>query len=433
MNILDLIEKKKRNKKITEAEFNYFIDALINQEIKDYQTTAFMMAIYFNKLDFNETYYLTKAIINSGKTFEWPSDIKNLIDKHSTGGVGDKVSLILLPLLSSLNVNIAKISGRGLGYTGGTIDKLDSINMNTDLSEQEVFEILKENHFFVLQQTNEIVPADKILYALRDTSGTVDNLSLIASSIMSKKLALNTENIYLDVKVGDGAFFANLKDAKEFGALCIKLGKKFKKNVVVHYTDMNKPLGRCLGNLIEVKEAVNFLNGIYECEYLKELIFEFAKDVLVDLKIAKNSKEAISMIEDAINSKKAIDSFVRWNKFQKGDLDSIDKLTDFYNPQYKKEIYAESTGYLEFKSNKELGLILVDLKAGRKAKTDTLDFDAGLYLNKYTGEQVKKGEVIVTIYSSSPIEDNVIQKLTNNIKINKDKMKLNKTILGVSR
>lgn len=433
MNILDLIEKKKRNKKISEDEFDYFIDALIKQEIKDYQVTAFMMAIYFNKLDFNETYYLTKAIINSGKTFKWPSNIKNLIDKHSTGGVGDKVSLILLPLLNSLNVNIAKVSGRGLGYTGGTIDKLDSINMNTNLSEQEVLDVLQKNHFFVSQQTNEIVPADKILYALRDTSGTVDNLSLIASSIMSKKIALNTNNIYLDVKVGDGAFFMNLKEAKEFGELCIKLGKKFKKNVVVHYTDMNKPLGRCLGNLIEVKEAVNFLNGKYECEYLKELIFEFAKDILVDLKIAKNNKDAIAMIEDAIENKKAIDAFVKWNQYQSGDLNSLDSLKDFYNPKHKYEITADSDGYLEFKSNKQLGLILVDLKAGRKAKTDSLDFDAGLYLNKYSAEKVKKGEVIVTVYSSNSIDENIIIKLKNNIKINKVNVKLNKTILGISR
>ncbi|MDE5949801.1 MAG: thymidine phosphorylase, partial [Malacoplasma sp.] len=396
MTILDLIEKKKNNKKISESEFNFFIEGLLKDEIKDYQTTAFLMAIYFNKLDFNETFYLTKAIINSGKIFNWPNSVKNLIDKHSTGGVGDKVSLIILPLLSCLDVNIAKISGRGLGYTGGTIDKLDSINMKTDLTNLEATEILLKNHFFIMQQTKDIVPADKILYGLRDTSGTINNVSLIVASIMSKKIALNTNNIYLDVKVGDGAFFSDLNDAIEFGELCIAIGKKFNKNVLVHYTDMNKPLGRCLGNLIEVKEAVDFLQGKFDCLYLKELIFEFSKDILLDLNICKTPEQAVKQIENVINNKQAITSFLNWNKYQQGKLKTVEDLNNFYNPKFKKEIKAWKDGYVNFISNKQLGLILIDLKAGRKIKTDNLDFLAGLYLNKYSGEFIKKNETIIT-------------------------------------
>lgn len=433
MTILDLIEKKKNNKKISEDEFDFFIRGLIKGEIKDYQTTAFLMSIYFNKLDFDETFFLTKAIINSGKVFKWPDSIKNLIDKHSTGGVGDKVSLIILPLLSCFGVNIAKMSGRGLGYTGGTIDKLDSINMNTNLTSNEAIDILLKNYFFIMQQTKDIVPADKILYELRDTSGTINNVSLIASSIMSKKIALNTKYIYLDVKVGDGAFFEDLNHAKEFGELCIMIGKKFNKNVVVHYTDMNKPLGRCLGNLIEIKEAVDFLQGKFNCLYLKELIFEFTKDILLDLNICKTSKEAITKIESAINDKKAVKSFLNWNIYQDGNLKMIQDLNNFYNPKFKKEIKAKKEGYVNFLSNKKLGLILIDLKAGRKIKTDNLDFLSGLYLNKYSGEFVQKNETIITVYASNEISEEIINKIEKNIEIRNEKIKLNKTILGISK
>ncbi len=433
MTILDLIEKKKNNKKISEDEFDFFIRGLIKGEIKDYQTTAFLMSIYFNKLDFDETFFLTKAIINSGKVFKWPDSIKNLIDKHSTGGVGDKVSLIILPILSCFGVNIAKMSGRGLGYTGGTIDKLDSINMNTNLTSNEAIDILLKNHFFIMQQTKDIVPADKILYELRDTSGTINNVSLIASSIMSKKIALNTKYIYLDVKVGDGAFFEDLNHAKEFGELCIMIGKKFNKNVVVHYTDMNKPLGRCLGNLIEIKEAVDFLQGKFNCLYLKELIFEFTKDILLDLNICKTSEEAITKIESVINDKKAVKSFLNWNIYQDGNLKMIQDLNNFYNPKFKKEIKAKKEGYVNFLSNKKLGLILIDLKAGRKIKTDNLDFLSGLYLNKYSGEFVQKNETIITVYASNEISEEIINKIEKNIEIRNEKIKLNKTILGISK
>lgn len=433
LNILTLIEKKKNNLKITETEFDFFINGLMKNEIKDYQATAFMMAIFFNKLDNEETFYLTKAIVNSGKVFHWPKNISNLIDKHSTGGVGDKVSLIILPLLSCFGVNIAKISGRGLGYTGGTIDKLNSINMNTNIDEEQAVEILNKNKFFIMQQTDQIVPADKILYALRDTSGTVNNVSLIVASIMSKKIALNTNFIYLDTKVGDGAFFGNIKEAKQFGELCIEIGKKFNKKVIVHYTDMDKPLGRCLGNLIEVKEAIDFLKGDFKCKYLKELIYEFTADILIDLKIYNSRNEVFNSINKIIENQTAINSFLRWNYYQEGDLKTINDINDFYKPKYSYEVKAESSGYVEFISNKEFGLILIDLKAGRKVKTDQLDFLSGIYLNKYTGEFVEKNETIITIYSSTEIDLNIIAKVNKNIKISKNQISLNKTILDISK
>lgn len=433
MNILNLIEKKKNNQRINEAEFDWFIKNLLNKNIKDYQTSAFLMSIWFSKLDFDETYYLTKAIVNNGKIFKYPSHMNKIIDKHSTGGVGDKVSLILLPILASLGVDIAKISGRGLGYTGGTIDKLDSINVNTDINEVQAIDFLEKDNMFIMQQTDEIVPADKILYAIRDTSGTVDDISLIAASIMSKKIATNANYIYLDVKVGDGAFFADIDKAMVFGEMCIKLGKKFDKKVVVHYTDMDKPLGRCLGNLIEVKEAINFLNGNYECKYLKELIYEFAKDILLDLNLANSDNDAFMMIENTINSKNAFNKFKQWAKDQGSNLNFDENMDIFYNPLYKKEICAKSCGYINFKSNKTFGITLIDLKAGRKTKEDKLDFKSGIYLNKYNGEYVNTNDIIITLYASEPISDSVIKKIEENIEILKDTPKIKNTILGMSR
>lgn len=433
MNILTLIEKKKQNKTINEQEFDWFIKNILNKSIQDYQISAFLMSIWFSKLNFNETYYLTKAIIENGKSLSFPKEFNEIIDKHSTGGVGDKVSLVLLPILASLNIKIAKISGRGLGYTGGTIDKLDSINCNTSVNDEKIIELMRENGFFIIQQTSEIVPADKILYAIRDTSGSVDNISLIAASIMSKKIATNADYIYLDVKVGDGAFFATLKDAKDFGELCIKLGKKFKKKVIVHYTDMNKPLGRCLGNLIEVKESIDFLNGKYHCKYLKELIFEFAADVLLDLKKCKSKKEAYEMIENTIKNKNAYNKFLDFAKAQESSFDFDNLLNNNYSTNFKIEIKAQHDGYVNFKSNRELGMSLIDLKAGRKQKTDELDFLSGLYLNKYNGELVKKGDVIVSVYSSEQITNETINKIKSNIEICVKKPIIKKTILGISK
>lgn len=433
MNILSLIEKKKNNKRITEQEFDWFVKNILNNSISDYQISAFLMSIWFAKLNYDETYFLTKAIVENGKVFYYPKKIKDIIDKHSTGGVGDKVSLVLLPILASLDVKIAKISGRGLGYTGGTIDKLDSINCNTSIDEKKTIELLDKQNLFIIQQTKEVVPADKILYAIRDTSGSVDNLSLIVASIMSKKIATNADYIYLDAKVGDGAFFSNLKKAKEFGELCIKIGKKFKKTVVVHYTDMDKPLGRYLGNLTEIKEAVDFLNGKFHCEALKELIYDFAKDILIDLKKAKDKKSAYRMIDETIKSSNAYNKFKDWAKAQGSNYDFDSLLENEYSAKYVEHIKSKKPGYIKFKSNKEFGMALIEIKAGRKQKTDTLDFNAGIYLNKYNNELVKKNETIVTIYSSHPIEKSVINKIKDNIEIFENKQKANKTILGVSR
>lgn len=432
MSILDIITKKKNNKKISWDEFDYFIKGVLDKSIKDYQISAFLMAIYFNKLDFQETFFLTKAMTENGCIVQYPGVEGKIIDKHSTGGIGDKVSLILLPILASLDIKIAKMSGRGLGYTGGTIDKLESVDVNTEQTEKKFLLLLKKHNFFIISQNKDIAPSDKILYSIRDTSCTVDNISLIAASIMSKKLATNTDKIYLDVKVGDGAFFSDLKSAKEFGNLCIKIGKKYKKSVVVHLTNMDKPLGRCLGNMIEVKESLDFLKGNFGSEVLKNLIYDFAIDILIDMKKAKNKLDAISKIDFVISNLKAYDLFKSWAKDQGSNFD-FDNINSLYNPKYKAEIKASSSGYLDFYSNKEFGYCLIDIKAGRLSKEDKLDFFSGIYLNKIANDFVKEQDVVFTIYSNSPINQNVIEKLSNNIKYCKEPIGNQKIILGLMK
>ncbi|WP_412032437.1 thymidine phosphorylase [Malacoplasma muris] len=430
MTVVDLIIKKRDKQIISEKEFDLFIKGILDKSIKDYQISAFLMAIYLNGLNDDETYYLTKAMTFNGEVLNYKDIDGPIIDKHSTGGIGDKVTLILAPLLASFNLKVAKMSGRGLGYTGGTVDKIESFGAKTVFPIKEYLEILKKNNIFIIAQSDKIAPSDKIIYAIRDTSGTVNNLSLMASSIMSKKLATNAERIYLDVKVGDGSFFNSLVDAKKFSKMCINIGKRFNKKVIVHLTNMNKPLGRCLGNLIEVKETINFLLGNFESTHLKEIIYEFASDILIDNKIANSKDQAYKMIDEKISSKDAYKKFKEWAKSQKSTYD-FDNINDLYKTKYTDVIVAKEDGYIDFKSNKEFGLVLIDLKAGRKNKEEKLDFLSGIYLNKTFNEYVEKGKPIITIYSSLPITSDIISRLNNNIIYNKKKLKEEKNIIGV--
>ena len=324
------------------------------------------------------------------------------------------------------------MSGKGLGYTGGTSDKLHSIGIKTELKDNEYIELLKKEHMFFISQSDKIAPADKILYSIRDTSGTIDNISLIAASIMSKKIATNADVIYLDVKVGDGAFFKTLKEAKKFSWLCIDIGKKFKKKVIVHLTNMEKPLGRAIGNLIEIKESLDFLSGKNENSNLKNLIYSFASDILTDLEKAKDQQEAYKLIDKAIAEKTAYNKFCNWAKLQGCKLD-LTKIDEIFNPKYKVEITSEQDGYLDFISNESFGYSLIDIKAGRANKDDKLDYLSGIYLNKISGDKVNKNDVVLTVYSSSPISEQVIERLKNNLIYTKKPVKVSKEILGVIR
>ena len=414
MDILSIIQKKRDKLNLNENEINFFINAYTKtKEITDYQAAALLMAIYINGLNDAETYYLTKAMLNSGKTIDFEGIDDIIIDKHSTGGVGDKVSLILLPICVACGIKVAKISGKGLGHTGGTIDKLESIGVDTNLQGNEYLEILKKTGMFIMGQTKDLVPADKLLYDLRNATNTVNSLPLIAASIVSKKIALKTDYIFLDVKVGDGAFCSNYKQAMQLSKIMMNLFKKFKRNALIHITNMDQPLGKAIGNAIEIKNAIEFLKGNPADEKIKKLIEQFAIDILIETKKAKNETEALNKVHEVIKNGSALNAFKTWAIAQKADPNVLD--SNFFLPKYSKEIRSKRDGYIKYQSTKEIGLIVFYLGAGRIKKSDDVDFQAGVMLNKIKNDFVKKGDLIATLYSSKPINDKTIKAFEDNI------------------
>lgn len=412
MTILDIIEKKKNNETLSQKEIEYFVNGYTNNKIPDYQMSSLLMAIVLNGMSLEETTHLTKAMINSGKTIDL-SSVKGIkVDKHSTGGVGDKVSLVLGPIVASCGAIFAKMSGRGLGHTGGTIDKLESIpGFNCFYNEKDFKNLIKKSNMAIIGQTDDIVPADKKIYLLRDVSGTVNSMPLISSSIMSKKLATGADAILLDVKCGSGAFMKNEKDAEELAKWMISIGKKMKKDIRVEITNMEQPLGKMIGNKNEIIEAIESLKGNWDNNF-KELIYSSGATLLNQAKITNNEKDAYKMIDDSIKSGKALNKFFEFVKNQGGDIKSIQK-SNWWKPKYKLDIKANKDGYLYLKNSVILGLTAVKLGAGRQTKKDIIDNEAGIELKKVTNDKVKKNEIIMTLYSSKKI-DSLISKYVKN-------------------
>ncbi|MFR6448895.1 MAG: thymidine phosphorylase [Peptoniphilus grossensis] len=404
MNFLDIIQKKKENKALSEEEIKFFIENYVKGEIPDYQVSAFLMAVYFNKLNLDETYYLTKAMIDSGDRVDLSEVSGSKVDKHSTGGVGDTVTLVLGPLLASVGLVFAKMSGRGLGHTGGTLDKLESIpGFNINIGGKEFVEILKKSNIAVIGQTENIVPADKLLYALRDATATVDNVSLIASSILSKKIALGTDGLVLDVKVGSGAFMKDVPSAVELSELMVNLGKKFGRNTKAIITSMNEPLGDAIGNSLEVIEAINILKG-KKSGHLKEIALRIGSKLMIMEGLAKTEDEARKVLEGKISDGSAIEKFKEMVELQGGDSSYIDDTDKFKKSSIIKDITSEETGFVKSIEAIEIGIASRDLGAGRHKKGDVLDLSAGIYLHKKVGDFVKKGEKIATIYTEKENE-----------------------------
>lgn len=413
MNFLDIIQKKKESKALSEEEIKYFIENYVKGEIPDYQVSAFLMAIYFNKLNLDETYYLTKAMIDSGDRVDLSEVPGSKVDKHSTGGVGDTVTLVLGPLLASVGLVFAKMSGRGLGHTGGTLDKLESIpGFNINIGGKEFVEILKKSNIAVIGQTENIVPADKLLYALRDATATVDNVSLIASSILSKKIALGTDALVLDVKVGNGAFMKDVPSAIELSKLMVSLGKKFGRNTKAIITSMNEPLGDAIGNSLEVIEAINILKG-KKSGHLKDIALRIGSKLMIMEGLAKSEDEAIKVLEEKISDGSAIEKFKEMVELQGGDSSYIDNTDKFKKSTIIKEITSEETGFVKSIEAIEIGIASRDLGAGRHKKGDVLDLSAGIYLHKKVGDFVEKGEKIATIYTE---KENEVEGAINRIK-----------------
>ena len=413
MDILDIIGKKRDKKELTKEEIHYFIKHYVDGEIKDYQASALLMAIYLNGMNDLEISYLTDEMKNSGDTLDL-SDIPGIkVDKHSTGGVGDKVSLVLGPMVASLGAKLAKMSGRGLGHTGGTLDKLESIpGCRIDLSEEEFKKQVREIGIAIIGQNEELDPADKKLYALRDVTGTVASIPLIASSIMSKKLASGADSILLDVKFGSGAFMKNMKDARKLAVTMVNIGKNLGKDVKAEVTDMDQPLGYAVGNNLEVKEVIDTLHG-HGPKDLTELCLNSGSIMLVQAKIFNNENDAKIALKENIQNGKAFEKFVEFISRQGGDKEYLYHPEKFEVASNIIELYSKKAGYVNRIDALTIGESSMKLGGGRETLDDIIDMSAGIVLNKKIGDKVEKGELIATLYTNKDnteeIEKNVIE------------------------
>ncbi|MBQ4586840.1 MAG: pyrimidine-nucleoside phosphorylase [Clostridia bacterium] len=400
MRMYDLIKKKRDGKSLTAQEIKWFIENYVNGTIPDYQVSALLMAIYFNGMDLEETTALTFAVRDSGDTLDF-SDVKGIrVDKHSTGGVGDKTSLIVAPIVATLGVKVAKMSGRGLGHTGGTVDKLESIpGFNTGLGVDEFLEIVNRVGIAIVGQSAELAPADKLLYALRDVTATVESLPLIVSSIMGKKLAADDDCIVLDVKTGSGSFMKTVEDSKRLARLMVDIGKQAGKKMLALITDMDRPLGFNIGNILEVKEAVETLRGKGPSD-LTEICIALAAHML-SLAEKGTYEECEDKVKKVIADGSALKTFADMVEAQGGDSRVIYDTSLFEQAKFSRVVKAEKSGYIVKVDTEGYGTAALLLGAGRNTKEDKIDFTAGIILSKKTGDFVKAGEVIATLYTNS--------------------------------
>ena len=405
MNIVEIIEKKKKGNELTSEEIRYTIEGMLSGNIKDYQMSALLMAICLKGMNAKETTELTLAMRDSGDVLDLSCIGKTVVDKHSTGGVGDKTTLIIGPLMASLGVPIAKMSGRGLGITGGTIDKLDSIpGFNSDISDEEFIDLIKTVGVVDAAQNKNLAPADKYLYALRDVTGTVDSIPLIASSIMSKKLASGADAIVLDVKCGTGAFMTDYQSAKALAEAMISIAKLAGKKCIAVITDMNQPLGYAVGNYLEVREAVRFLAGKEQNPRLYRIVVELCKQMykLSDMYTKMSDDEVEEIIKDAISSGKAYKKFKEFISGQGGDVsfvESLESAVDVDNISY--EYRASKSGVISSIDAQLIGRASLALGAGRVNKEAEIDLYAGIIFDKVVGDFVNEGDVIATLYAAS--------------------------------
>ncbi len=400
MRAYDIIKKKRDGEALSDNEIKGFITGYINGEIADYQAAALCMAIYFRGMTTEETTALTFAIRDSGDRLDFSRINGVRVDKHSTGGVGDKTSLIVTPIVASCGVKVAKMSGRGLGHTGGTIDKLEAIpNFNTSLTTEDFERIVNEVGIAIVGQSKNLAPADKMLYALRDVTATVDSMPLIASSIMGKKLAADDDCIVLDVKTGSGSFMKTLEDSKTLAKLMVDIGKNAGKKMLALITDMDRPLGHAIGNTLEIIEAIEILNGRGP-EDLREICIALATDMLALTGEHGTREECEKKVLYSIESKKALDTLAKMVKAQGGDESLIYHPECFKKASCQKDVLAEKDGYIGSVDTEGYGTASLMLGAGRNTMEDEIDPTAGLMLIKKTGDRVKKGDIIATMYTS---------------------------------
>lgn len=405
MKIVDIIEKKKLGQVLSEEEIKFFIDGIMNGSVEDYQASALLMAIYFNGMNLDETTALTKYMAVSGEILDLSEISDNIVDKHSTGGVGDKITLMFLPLMAAADIYTAKLSGRGLGHTGGTIDKLESIpGFRTNLSIEEFKEEVKKHKTAIAAQTLSLAPADGKLYALRDVTSTVDIIPLIASSVVSKKVASGAKHIILDVKYGSGAFLKTKEEAEKLSEVMVEVGKRLGRNICAVISSMNQPLGRAVGNSVEIQEVIEFLKGNMEPD-LKEITFTLAQTAFEKTGKFTSKEEGMKYLEELISSGKALEKFREIVKAQSGDDSIIEDYSKLPQASIKYEVKATADGFVKNIDALKIAKACKNLGAGREKKTDTIDYSAGIYLTQKYSEPVKQGETIAVIYTNK--EDTV--------------------------
>ena len=431
MLMTDIIQKKKQGLSLTKEEIDFWIKNYTKNEIPDYQVSSLLMAICLKGMNEEETSNLTNAMLYSGDVIDL-SEIEGVkIDKHSTGGVGDKTSLVLGPLVASCGVKVAKMSGRGLGHTGGTLDKLESIKGVTISIEKERFiEQVNDIGIAIIGQTGNLVPADKKLYALRDVTSTVDSIPLISSSIMSKKLASGSDTILLDVKFGSGAFMKSVDDAKKLATAMVKIGKSFNKDTRAVITDMNQPLGNAIGNSLEVIEAIEPLIGNGPKD-LDELCLTLGSIILLQAKVETDIDSARELLKTKISNGKALNKLYQMIEAQGGNVQELLDYSCFKKAKYEIEIYSDKEGFIEEITALQIGECAMHLGAGRKTKDDIIDMSAGILLNKKVGDYVQKGEKICTIFTDLDDIKNIILDIKSAFVLNKDYSNLRPLIYDI--
>ena len=411
MRFVDVINKKRYNEELTDQEIQFFVDGVTDGSIPDYQISSLLMAIVLNGMNERETSYLAKAMMNSGDVIDLSSIEGIKADKHSTGGVGDKTSMALGPLVAACGLKVAKMSGRGLGHTGGTLDKLESIEgFNCFLTEEQFKKQVSEVGIAIIGQTGDLVPADKKLYALRDVTGTVESIPLIASSIMSKKLASGSDTILLDVKYGEGAFMHNIEDATKLAEAMISIGNSLGRNTMAMITDMNQPLGNTIGNAIEIREAIETLKGHGPADFT-ELCMQAAEIMLIQGKVAKDKDEARVMLDEAVSSGRAFEVFKEMVKAQGGNVDMIENPALLPQSKFKTEIKSKESGNVKLLHSEKLGILAMQLGAGRATKEEDVNHAVGIELACKRGDKVNEGETICVVYHDEELKPQWIDEL----------------------
>lgn len=417
MRMVDLIKKKRDGLPLTQDEIEFIINGYTTGDVTDYQMSALLMAIYFNDMTDEEITWMTTAMSQSGDTIDL-SAIKGIkVDKHSTGGVGDTTTLVLAPLVASVGAKVAKMSGRGLGHTGGTIDKLEAIpGFKVELENDEFIKFVNESNVAVTGQSGDLAPADKKIYALRDVTATVDSIPLIASSIMSKKIASGADAIVLDVTTGDGAFMKSLEDAERLAHTMVRIGHLANRQTMAIISDMSQPLGRAIGNANEIKEAIDALKGEGPDD-LMEMVYTLGSQMVVLAEKASTLQEARRLLENSITSGAAADKFKEMIRNQGGDDSVVDFPEKLPQPKYLIEVPAKKSGVVSKIVADKIGLAAMLLGAGRRTKEENIDYAVGLILNKKVGETVFEGESLVTIQSNRQDVNDVLKVIYDNIEI----------------